>query len=167
MSQAKTQGNDDKVKISELEAEIARLVKARAQELIWMCDNAANLYNACLSGSPNKMQAAVCDANKNLKPGDLVFEQTSFFRPVRLFNSGEYSKALSLLEVGIGRLIDITREPMFPESEAEERGYKPGEKIPDETAYYIDCLAGHKFRWYNASFARIFEGSIFDLGSKP
>jgi len=105
---------------------------------------AYNLWSATLCAGPQSINDLFNEL-RDPKLGDLVMETTTF----RISNRDPLE--------GIGRLISITREPIYTQKEWEEAGAEDGEPIPTEKIYTIALVFddGREFRWKNASFIKV------------
>lgn len=114
--------------------ELVRLLKGAAYET----------WRASLCAGPQSIRDLFNEL-KDPKPGDLVMETTTH----RMKNRDPLE--------GIGRLVSITREPMYTPEAWKEGGGEDGEPIPKETIYTIALIFddGREFRWRNASFIKV------------
>lgn len=105
---------------------------------------AYELWRASLCAGPQSTRDLFNEL-KDPKPGDLVMETTTHHMPNR-----------DPLE-GIGRLVSITREPMYTPEAWKEAGAEEGEPIPTERVVTIALIFddGRLFRWRNADFIKV------------
>lgn len=115
-------------------SELVRLLKGCAYEL----------WRASLCAGPQSIRDLFNEL-KDPKPGDLVMETTTHQMPKR-----------DPLE-GIGRLVSITREPLYTPEAWKEAGAEEGEPIPTERVWTIALIFddGRLFRWRNADFIKV------------
>lgn len=86
---------------------------------------------------------------KDLRPGDLVMEQTSVYQGLRAYEQGDKAKALQCFQVVFGRFVEIERRTLG----------EPGNTWQDDI-YHIDTLNGQRTEWSNCSFVALPDRSL-------
>ena len=105
---------------------------------------AYELYSASLCAGPQHIRD-LFEELRNPQVGDIVMETTTHRMPKR-----------DPLE-GIGRLVSVTREPIYTPEGWKEAGAEEGEPIPTERVWTIALIFddGRLFRWRNADFIKV------------
>jgi hypothetical protein len=110
--------------------------------------SAYQLWIAMLHGGDVPSHDVMRARMKAPEVGDIVMETSTIGHRIRD-------------HVRIGRLLRVTREPVFTPEKWAEGGGTPDEPIPDERVVYIKPLVadvpGGEYRWTNADFIVVAE----------
>jgi len=140
--------NHDTMKPNDQPATAARAASndlLGSAETVRLLKNAAHqLWRASLCAGPKHI-TDLFEELRNPQAGDLVMETTTHLMGKR-----------DPLE-GIGRLVSVSREPIYTPKEWKEAGGKDGAPVPTERVWTIALVFddGRLFRWRNAEFIKV------------